>query len=367
MSATKRIVSASVCAALLLAGGIIGGGTNTVYAGAGRGSNATVKNLETLKNVIEALDDFQSSRSYALTRDAEGEEVPKKEYTSCTIVETANVYSTAKDSYSSESSTRKEESTTSFARTLGMYYTEAGSFYESDLQLSTSSSSTSSRRISDSSSYKYENISSKSKTTLDMHIQVYVSEEFTALYITRLNYFYYVNYQNSEKPDDDYTHTEKDTERGKIYGVLKEYCNRWVDCTDDPSVAYAFLAVDNANIKGLSSFGQLIQNDENKEESDLRKDGNVYKLKEKALLRFFGLSGYEENGKVKGTCTIDLSANTSPEIFYRISSSVEENYGYVEANYTFKNINNTVIKKPATNLVDVKEVNDRIEEMEEEA
>lgn len=327
MPMKKRIVSASVCAVLLIAGGAVDAGAHAGYAGAGNGADLKVEKLETLKEVIDALSEIQSGkRTYALTRDAEGQELPKNEYTSCTVTEISDVYSTF-SSYS-------QEENVAFSRTLNMYYDENASFYESDVQLS-------------SSSYASKDSTDRHlKTTLDMQVKVYISEDCAMYCLTRMNYSYLENYQNRKDLNESYVHTERDTAPGITYGIMKEYCNQWVDCSENPQTATAFLRVNNSNLQTLSEFADLIEEQTNAKENDFRQSGNVYTLKEEAMLKFFGLYTYRNDADIKGSLTIDLSAETKPEISYWISSSMDKSYMYGSDTLHFKNINNTTVKKP---------------------
>lgn len=361
MKGIGKIVSATLCAVFVIAGGVIGTSANNGGTGAGNGSNAKIEKLETLQTLLESIDDSRSNRStYALTQNtlAETEDgsteepAPKKEYTSCTFTEISNAYVTSKDS------------NTVFSRTLRIYFGEDGNYYESDGQLTSSST-----REGDRTSYS-------TKSTLDFQMKIYMSSDCVMYYVSRLNYTFLETYENRENSERNYRHTEKDTAQGKLYSAMREYGNRWIDCTDEPSVATAFLSVDSGNLKTLSSFATLIREQTAQEENDLKKNGNLYTLKENALLDFFGLSSFKETykkyAKIKGSCSIDLRKKTEPQINYTLSADIKESeytnqvYSYVDDAMSFQNINNTVVKKPKGSTTSVQAIIDRMEEMGEE-
>lgn len=383
MAMKKRIIAASVCSALLIVGGVIGMGANTSYGGPGNGTNKKVTDLETMAEVLDSFSARQrSDKSSSLSRKS-----GSSEYNSCTVVETSEVYASnsSYSSYSNAGGHRSEEAsnTASFNRTLNIYFGENASYYESEVRMTNSSSqsvSYSSYGNSDSS-YTAERTT---KTTLEMKLKIYISDESVMLYIDRLNYFYYdkrsdTRYEKSDKNYETYNHkyTDKDTSTGKAYGVLKGYCNRWIDCSDYPEIAQGFLSVDNSNLQSLSSFSSFIKTQINSEDKVLKKSGDVYKLKESAMLEFFGLSSIKDIADTNGSLTVDLSSHTKPEIYYDLSLKASDstsengsydynNYAYIKDGYVFKNIGNTVVKQPKASGVDINEINDRIEELEEE-
>lgn len=369
MSITKRILSVAVCAVLLFAGGIIGAEASTDCAGAGNGVNAKVENLETLGEVIDSLSSRQKTeKARAVVRDGD-EETAK--YTSGTVIEIAKAYSTMDMTESSSGSSYSSSSSSSrmdFSRTLTGYYGENASFYEADAQIASSSSTYSSGSTS------------ITKSTLDMKVRIYVAEDCVMFYLSRLNYHYYEVYTNNGKPEDNYTHTEMDTAQGKAYGVMKEYCNRWIDCTETPGVAEAFLKMDSNNLKSLLAFSDLIEEEMNSEESNFKESGNVFTLKRNAFLKFFGLSASKDDADNDGDCEIDLSTRTEPKISYWLTLNSEDSYsgdsyggykysysyksnGDADVVMKFKNINNTVVNKPSGKVVSIAEINDRTKEL----
>lgn len=356
MTVKKRIISLCVCLALLLTGGILGFGSKNGFAGAGNGKNERVESLETLKEVLDALNGKKSKASML----ASAEESAAK-YSSYTFTEVSNVYTVQKGDTGN--------STVSFSRTLKTYCTEEAHFYDSEVQLG----SVSDYRVLNPESGNSTKRSGSSKTALDMKVKVYVSKERSLFYLTRINYSFKETYKDYENSDNDYTHTEKDTGQGRMFGIMKEFCNRWVDCSEDPEVASAFLDVYNRNLQTLSDLGDMIgdlakEQADGEEESKVKKKGNVYTLKPNAMWSYFGLSGIANSDDVKagGTFKIDLSNRSKPDINYwiRTENKKYKSYAYVSDDLLIKNINNTYIKEPSAS-VSVQRIIERAEEMEE--
>lgn len=349
MAIGKRVIPAAICAGLITVGAVVGMGTNSTYGGAGKGADTKVKDLETMKEVVESVSERQHGRQgYSVGGASEDG------HDSFTVIETSNVYVTA-----SISGDRNSDSTLSFSRTLSMYYGVDASYYESEVLLSSSSS------ISTSG------WSSKTKSTLNMKVKIYLSEESAMLYICRLNYFEFYEYEDYYSPDENKKETKADTLEGKQMDILKEYCNRWIDCSESPDAARSFLEINNNNLESLSDFSRLLGNSLNSEEKNFKKNGDVYQLKENALLDFFGLSSYKDDADIKGKLSVDLSSATKPELYYDLSVKTEGSasgirYVHVDDSYLFKNIDNTVVKKPKVKGVDITEINDRMDEIEED-
>lgn len=378
MALVKKVVTAAVCGALLVAGGVFGMNTIEVYGGAGNGINAKVNKLETLKEVLDDIDEIRaSSKSTARLQTAAADKESLSYYKSFSWIETAEAYISSENSYSNDNYTNKSSKRVDFSRTLEMYFGEKESFYVAELWISSASTYETNNRSAQSGSNSTK-ITETSKYTLSGRIEYYFSEDCAMFCFKKLNYSEMKERKNSDKPndtDETYMHSERDTEKGKLFTVLKEYCNRWIDCSEEPGVVSAFLAVDSVNLKSLRSFGNLIENEVNSEMKGLKQSGNAYALKKESFLSFFGLPE-----KADGKCIIDLSNDTSPLISYWFSYADKDDksgdsgygsgysrsndvYSYIKADNLIKNINNTVVRKPDKNLLDFNVINDRIKEM----
>ena len=351
MAGGKRVISAAICASLLALGVVVGLGTNSTYGCGGR-SATKVKDLETMKEVIDCVSERQNGRrGYSVGR---ASSALTAQHNSFTVIEKSNVYMTA-----SVSGERSSDSKLSFSRTLSAYYGADADYYESEVLLSSSSSASTS------------GWSSKTKTALDMKVKIYLSEESAMLYICRLNYFEFNEYEDYRYPEESKKETKADTLEGKQMNILKEYCNCWIDCSDSPEAALSFLEINNSNLEALSHISRFLVNSSSSEDKTFKRKGDVYQMRENAMLDFFGLSSYKDDAEIKGSVTVDLSSATQPEFFYDMSVKTEGSvlgvsYVYADDSYLFKNIDSTVVKKPKIKGVDISEINDRMDEIEED-
>lgn len=354
MSISKQIGIFAVSIALIAAGGIIGMRPDDGYAGAGSGSNAKIDTLEELQNVLSDIGsprrNIESVSAIAKTNEESEESVKYKTYT---IVNTTDFYSSS------------EKSNNTFSRTMKIYFGENASMYESEARVISSSSSVSPSGASNS-------WSSERKSSLDMKVRIYVSEDCIMYNLSRLNYTYQYSYDSK---DESYTKTTKDTNDGILYSVMQKYLGQWVDCSENPSCATGFLDIDNENRKGLSAFGTMIGEQLDDDKKNLKQTGNVYALKESALLQFFNLSRYKDEKGIKtgAECSIDLGTKTQPKIAYSLFVDVKEtsenknaSYSYIKDSYAISNINNTVAKKPKAKTIDVQKIIDQAEELIDE-
>ena len=357
MSLVKRIVKVAVCAVLLIVAVCMNTKTQAL-AGAGKGTNEKITTLEAFSALIKETGRKQSTaRSAPVVESATG-----KSYDSFTFIETTSLRSQSDSSQNGDNgSWSSSSSNSSLNRTLEMYYTEDAVWYKAEGRLVSKSDSSS--RAYSSSGFLSATTETNTKRSMNFKIQIYAEEEKVLLYIENLQYSYSYKYYDGKNSENNKTETED----GQDLDVLKNYYNRWIDCTSMPYIANVFLTVNDTNMATLSRIGNLLETAW--EAKEYTESNNAYQLKTPVARQIFGLSNGDDVD-FDGTVSVDLSRPAVPSLLIdasaknkivRLGSGYNYSYSgssyvYLNDNIQFRNINNTVFKKANMKAIDISEI-----------
>ena len=327
----KGIVSSVVGLALVVTMLLLPIGSGNSYAGAGSGEDTSVDSLDGFSELMQQFEDMPSA-SFGVRSLAAEETAP---HTSATMHESTTVYSNADAGTSGQSFQR-------LTREMTAYFTEDAALYISDFQLRASSFVRSEKKQEDGTT-KTETI--EHDRFLSACMLLYIDADRVLMRFDRLQAM----------------------ADGVVFAGAEKLVGAWAEFTSEDgdeyrSVYSAIKSVNLFNYDVLSLFGRTIS----EYEDHFQSNGDYYILDEEISEKLFGSisKGISTSADAEsdGSFEVDLSDPTAPQIKFGMSASMTasdtSNGGYSsgsrsasaseEDQFTFTNIDNTVINMPSS-------------------
>lgn len=340
----KQAVFIVVCAVLIISAALLSLDFNEVAAGAGKGTNAKIETIDSLSELVggfnRQLSDFNAPSE---------EEIASLNYQSFTLYETSDADIEIKKQVEGKSSA--DTTRLKCSREMTVYVSENASYYEANCMI------TNVQETWDNS--KTENYNEKAlvKSCISLKMRLYIEETFIMLRFDEYDSAYFADIaEGGERTD------------GLASDVFKNILGKWLYVSTEEEygeeVIDTLLGPAKNNLDVFNLIGEYLG-----KEFLFQQEGSVYELIEDYHKQFindllntqFGTTReYFNKYSDKARFKVDLRNKTEPKM--RLEMTLSEPWeitgqdnrlsDFVSCSgtevdiFTFKNINNTVIKAP---------------------